>query len=292
MSKIISIENISYKVDNKTILNNINLTVNSEDSFALIGKNGAGKTTLFEIILKDIKPTNGQVSFNNIIGNNFKSTGVVYDHLPLFPLLKVKEIIDYFSSLYGMNTNEIPTQYYEVFGLTSILNSYIKSLSQGERKKVGLFLSIIHNPKLLILDEPFSNIDPTVIDSIWKLLKSNNRTILFTTHNWKEVEDVATKIAFINKGTIVMQPTSVENIMQYFPHYKKIITDYNVIIVENIKEFDFYINENLLHIFVNDKSNIIEIISAYTNNFSFKECDIKDAYLFKIKNDEEYNHTL
>ena len=96
MSKIISIENISYKVGNKIILENINLTVDSEDSFALIGKNGAGKTTLFEIILKDIKPTNGQVSFNNIIGNNFKNTGVVYDHLPLFPLLKVKEIIDYF----------------------------------------------------------------------------------------------------------------------------------------------------------------------------------------------------
>ena len=89
-----------------------------------------------------------------------------------------------------------------------------------------------------------------------------------------------------------MQPTSVENIMQSLPHSKKIITDYNEIIVENIKEFDFYINENLLHIFVNDKSNIIEIISAYTNNFCFKECDIKDAYLFKIKNDEEVNLTL
>lgn len=286
MSKIISIENISYKVDNKTILQDINFTVDSEDLFALIGKNGAGKTSLFEIILKDIKPTKGMVSFSNIIGNNFKNTGVVYDHLPLFPLLKVKEIIDYFSSIYGIKSSIIPPKYFEVFGLNEILNSFIKSLSQGERKKVGLFLSIIHNPTLLILDEPFSNIDPTVIDSIWQVLKENNRTILFTTHNWKEVEEVATKIAFINKGKIVMQPSSSEEIIQSLPQKRKIITDYNQELVKNLKDFNFYINEGLLHIFNYKDSCLIELISNYTNNFSVKDCDIKDAYLLKIKDNE------
>lgn len=291
MNKVLSIEDVSYKMGNKAILKNINLTVYPEDSFALIGKNGAGKTTLFEIILKDLKPTSGHVLFNNTIGNDFKNMGVVYDHLPLFPLLKVKEIINYFSSIYGIKPNKIPTQYYDVFGLDNILNSYIKTLSQGERKKVGLFLSIIHNPKLLILDEPFSNVDPTVIDGIWQLLKSENRTILFTTHNWKNVEELATKIAFIHDGIIIMEPTSVEKVLESLPYSKKIIIGYNDNIIKNIEHFDYYINDNLVHIFT-DKSDVIDMISTHTNNFSFKECDIKDAYLFKIKNYEKYNHTL
>lgn len=286
MSKAISIENISYKVKNKNILSNINLIVEARDSFALIGKNGAGKTTLFEIILKDIKPTRGKIIFSRDIDDNFKNTGIVYDHMPLFPLLKVKEIINYFSSLYGIKSSNIPLEYFEVFGLNKILNSFIKSLSQGERKKVGLFLSIIHNPSLLVLDEPFSNIDPTVIDGIWQVLQENNRTILFTTHNWKEVEEVATKIAFISKGEIVMQPTSAKEIIKSLPHTKKIVTDFDEELVKKIKDFDFYENENLLHIFNGGDSSLIEIISNHTSNFSFKYCGIKDAYLFEIKNNE------
>lgn len=286
MSSIISVENISYEIEGKNILHNINFTVDSKDSFALIGKNGAGKTTLFEIILNDIKPTNGKVTFDKQLGNNFEYVGVVYDHLPLFPLMKVKEIIDYFSSLHGISSSSISSKYYETFGLNTILNSFIKSLSQGERKKVGLFLSIIHNPKLLILDEPFSNIDPTAIDSIWQVLKEDNRTILFTTHNWKEVEEVATKVAFIHKGKIIMQPTSIEKILQSLPQNRKIITDFNDEMIRRLNGFDFYINENLIYIFYDINSNLVEIISEQTNNFSFRDCDIKDAYLFKIKDDE------
>ncbi|MDL1913116.1 MAG: ABC transporter ATP-binding protein [Bergeyella sp.] len=287
-STVLSLKNISYKVNNKSILDNIHLTVNTGDSFSLIGKNGAGKTTLFEIILNDIKPSSGEVNFSNEIGRNFKNTGIVYDHLPLFPLMKVREIIDYFSSLYRIKPANIPLKYFEIFGLNEILNSFINTLSQGERKKVGLFLSIIHHPKFLILDEPFSNIDPTVIDSIWEILKENNRTILFTTHNWNEVMHVATKIAFLHKGAIVLPSTTPEMVLKSLPQLKKIITEYNENIIKRLEleGFDFYINENLLHIFYNENSNLIDIISNQTHNFSSKECDIKDAYLFKIKDHE------
>jgi len=198
-------------------------------------------------------------------------------------MLKVKEIIDYFSSLYGIRVDNIPKKYYEIFGLNHILNSLIKSLSQGERKKVGLFLSIIHNPSLLILDEPFSNIDPTVIDSIWDILSENNRTILFTTHNWKEVEDIATKIAFIYNGKIIMQPETIDNILKSLPFNKKVIVDYTDKIIGNLNGYEYYINENLIHIFYDDKSELIKMITTHTNNFSFKDCDVKDAYLYKTK---------
>lgn len=287
MDKVISINNITYKVDNHlTILNGINLNIREQESFALIGKNGAGKTTLFEIILKDLKPTKGSVLFYGSDKPNLKKIGVVYDFPPLFPLLKVREIIDYFCTIYHIKATEIPSEYYTVFGLNSILNSYIKNLSQGERKKLGIFLSIIHNPSILILDEPFANIDPTAIDGIWRLLKKDKRTILFTSHNWKQVQEVATKVAFINKGQIITPPASIKEILNALPQTKKIITEFNELLIKKIKPFDFYINENLIHIFFNESSNLIEIISEHTNNFSFKECDLKDAYLFKIKDYE------
>lgn len=286
MSAIISVENLHYAVNKNKILNNINLVINSGEAFALIGKNGAGKTTLFEIILNDIKPTSGNINFSKSIGSNFENTGIVYDHLPLFPLLKVKEIIDYFSTLYNIEAKKIPQKYFEIFGLNGILNSFIQSLSLGERKKVSLFLSIIHNPTLLILDEPFSNIDPTSVDGIWEILRENDRTILFTTHNWKEVEGIASKVAFIYNGEIVLQPDTIKNVLQALPHNRKIITDYNVDLIKCIKEYQYYIHDNLIHVFYSEASDLVKIISDKTNNLSFKDCDIKDTYLFITKDYE------
>ncbi|AQW95513.1 ABC transporter ATP-binding protein [Elizabethkingia anophelis] len=292
MKKIISVEHISYQIGNKNILNNVNLTINYGDSFALIGQNGAGKTSLFEIILKDIKPSKGNIFFDSATGDNFKNVGIVYDQIPLFPLLKVREIIDYFSTLYGINKSSIPPKNFNVFGIEEIMESYVKSLSQGEKKKLGLFLSIINNPILLILDEPFSNIDPTAIDGIWQTLKENNRTILFTTHNWKEAESISNRIAFIYKGEIIMEPKSSKEIIDSLPYSKMIITDFNEDLINKIRGFDFYVNDKLLYIFNKNDSNLTEIISRSTNNFSFKESDIKDAYLFKIKGNEEFSYTV
>ena len=286
MKTIISVNKIFYKINDKSILNDINLDINLGDVFALIGKNGAGKTTLFEIILKDIRPTSGFVDFDNDMGVEFSNTGVAYDNPPLFPLLKVNEVVDYFSSIYGLKSSDIPTRYFDVFGLNEILNSLISTLSQGERKKVALFLSIIHNPKVLILDEPFSNIDPTVIESIWKVLKENNRTIIFTSHNWYEIEQIATKITFISKGNIILPPTSPQEIIKSLPHSKKVIVDYNEDLIAKIKNFEYYINENLIHLFYDGNSELIDEILKYSNNFSFKDCDIKDAYLLKTNDNE------
>jgi ABC-type multidrug transport system ATPase subunit len=282
METIIQTKDISYSIGDKHILSSINLSVCEGDIFALLGKNGAGKTTLFEIILGDLKATKGNVLFNKIIQSNYKNVGIVYDHLPLFPLLKVKEIIDYFTVIHKLKINEVPLKYLKNFGLDSLLDSYVKDLSQGEKKKVGLFLSIIHNPILLILDEPFSNIDPTVIDTIWSILKGNNRTIIFTTHNWKEVEKIATQIAFIYEGNIIDYPKTVNEIINGIPNKRKIVTDFNENLINRLVDYQFYINDNLIHVFYPENPQLLHIVREYSNNFSFQDTDIKDAYLYKI----------
>lgn len=286
MNAVIKLESISYTVNSKTVLSDIDLDIYKGDVFALIGKNGAGKTTLLEVILNDLRPLTGTVTFGNEIDRKFKNVGIVYDHLPLFPLMKVREIIDYFAAIHGLRKNADYQKYVQTFGLNNLLGSFVKDLSQGERKKTGLFLSIMHNPDLLILDEPFSNIDPTVIDSIWRILKARNRTIVFTTHNWKEVEKIATKVAFMYNGKIVTPPSNVEDIMNSLPQRRKIVTDLTEDLLDTIKEYKYYINDRLLFVFYDEKTQLVDLIQRHTNNFSFQDANITDAYLYKIKDYE------
>jgi len=284
MKEVISISEISYKVKEKTIIDHISFTVNEGESFALLGENGAGKSTLIDLILNDLKPTIGTVSFFGNKKHDFTHVGIVYDHLPLFPLLKVHEIIRYFSTIHKLMYQNIVNQYFNIFGIDKISNSYIKELSQGERKRVGLLLAIIHNPVLLILDEPFANLDPTIIDSIWKTLKQESRTIFFSTHNWKEVEKIATKIGFISNGKLMLTPQSPNDILNLLPAKKKITISSKTDLGSNLSNLNYFYHDDEIHIFLDNEKDILGIINKYTMNFSIQDVGLKDAYLFYSKN--------
>jgi ABC-type multidrug transport system ATPase subunit len=287
MKEIIKVSDISYKIKNKTIVNGINFSVNENDTFALLGENGSGKSTLIDLMLNDLKTSSGYVNFFGKQKSNFVNVGIVYDHLPLFPLLKVFEIIRYFSSIHKLNYRTIKIKYFEIFEINKISNNLIKELSQGERKRVGLLLAVIHNPSLLILDEPFANLDPTIIDRIWKVLKQNNRTIFLTTHNWKDIEKIATRIGFIYKGKLVSQTKSPKEIITNLPYDKKVILSNTINIDNRLNSLDFYKHDNELHIFFNKKMDVLNIVNKFTNNFTVQDVDLKDAYLYYIKNNKE-----
>ncbi|MBW8049877.1 MAG: ABC transporter ATP-binding protein [Cytophagales bacterium] len=280
--KDIIISNISYKVNDKEILNKVSLSVNKGEVFALIGQNGSGKSTLIDIILNDIKPSEGKVSFFEQPKYSFDKIGIVYDHLPLFPLLRTKEVVKYFCTIHKLHYNDIATKYFEIFGIVKILKSLIRELSQGEKKRLSIMLSIIHNPILLVLDEPFANLDPTIIESIWKVLKSNNRTIFFTTHNWKEVEELSDKIGFLYYGRMLSQPNSPSFYINNLPAQKKIAINYSENIVKQIGEFRYYVHDEIINIFFPNGSNLMSKVNQNTNNFSVKDVGLKDAYLFDI----------
>jgi ABC-type multidrug transport system ATPase subunit len=278
----IEVTNVSYKIKSKVILDNVNLTVEKGDSFALIGTNGAGKTTLLDIILSDLNPTSGKVS---LLGNSkytFDDVGVLYDKMPALTLLKVKEMIKLFCVINKVNFNMIQHKYFESLEIENIKNSYIRELSQGERKRVGLLTAIIRNPRLLIMDEPFANLDPIMIERIWEILNEGERTILFSTHNWKEVGCFANKIAFIFSGKLIHKPQSANCIIESLPAKYKINTTMDERIVENIKGLKYYIYDNKINVFFdkNKDSNIIEIINQYSSDYHVRKVNLMDAYLY------------
>jgi ABC-type multidrug transport system ATPase subunit len=281
--KEISISNITYSIKDKIILDDINLYIDRGDSFALIGENGSGKSTLIDMLLRDLKPDIGHVNFiDNSVGS-FEKVGVVYDSMPLFPMLKVSEIIKYFSVIHKLNYSVIKEQYFEKYGMTKIANTYVKKLSQGEKKKIGLLLSIIHNPSLLILDEPFANLDPTVIDIVWKTLKTKERTIFFTTHDWNIVENIASKVAFIYEGKIINTPSHPSEIISSLPAINKIIVDDELNTIKELKKYEQYKHDGSIHFFYEENSELLNIIKSHTNRYSIQNVDLKDAYLYQSK---------
>ncbi len=285
MKEVIKVSGISYKVKNKHIVSDVCFSVEDGDSFALLGENGAGKSTLIDLILDDLKPSKGDVVFFNNKKRDYSKIGVVYDHLPLFPNLTVKESIKYFTVIHKLSFDTVKDKFFDAFSINKILDSFVKELSQGERKRLGLLLSVIHNPDLLILDEPFANIDPTAIDRFWKVIRQDNRTVFFSTHNWIKAETLCTKVGFIFKGKMVIEPQSPKEILDSMPSSTKVILNNNNEFLEHLADCEYYQDENKLVVFI--ENNQLQLISKFTNNFSVQKVDLKDAYLYYTSNINE-----
>jgi len=203
---MIKIENLFYKEKENFILKGINIAVEENECFALLGPNGAGKTTLIEIIVSILKPTEGKVEF---FGKRFEEikekVGVVFENPPLFYYAKVKEIINYLINIYSLKKDKIDNvkELMKILELEKIGNREIRKLSKGEKKKLSILIALMNDPEILILDEPTSGLDPFVRKKLWELIKSKERTIIFSTHIWEEAKEYADKIAFINEGEIL-----------------------------------------------------------------------------------------
>ncbi|MDE5420801.1 ABC transporter ATP-binding protein [Ancylomarina sp. DW003] len=279
----ILVTNISYSVKGKTILENLNFKVEQNEVFALIGKNGSGKSSLIDIMLQDLKPNCGEVNLFENKKCNYKNVGVLYDHLPLINTLRVEEIIKYYCTVHKLKYKTITEEYFEDFKITQIEKSFIRTLSLGEKKRVSILLSIMHNPDLLIMDEPFANVDPTIIDQIWKVLKRKNRTIFFTTHNWSDAEKRADKVAFMGNGKLIAEPLCPSEAVRNLPAQQKLVFACNENIERLLNKDEYYKHNGNIVCFSQSGSSLIGIIAQHTNNFSIQDVDLTDVYLFHLK---------
>ncbi|TWV11315.1 ABC transporter ATP-binding protein [Bacteroidaceae bacterium HV4-6-C5C] len=274
----LTVQNINYKIKDKEILKEVSFSLSDGDILAVLGSNGAGKTSLFEIITGIIMPTSGTVIFdkNNSFTDVKKKVGVLWDEITLFPLLKVREVFKYIASIYGMN--ECPDFMLECIGIKPYLNSYMNELSKGERRKVEILLSVMHNPNLLILDEPTSSLDPLIRNSVWtNILKSDNRTIMFSTHQWEEAAKFANKIAFINKGKILNNPASAEEIIKGSNISKKIIVGNNTNITSD-GICSYPIKDNIVYLIKNGQDDVLMKIREQTMRYSIMDIGLEDIY--------------
>jgi len=212
---MITIDNISKKYGKAAVLNIENITIPKGQSFGLVGNNGAGKTTLFNILLDLIRPTTGEIT-NNSIGVNTSEdwktfTGSFIDESFLIGYLTPEEYFDFIGDLRGMNKADVRSflsQFDEFFNGEIIgKKKYLRDLSKGNQKKAGIIAAMMGNPQVVILDEPFANLDPTTQIRLKKIIKTltDNKevTVLISSHDLTHVTEVSERIVVLDKGIVV-----------------------------------------------------------------------------------------
>lgn len=291
MSNLIEIKNLSYFVKKKKIVDNANLKIKKYDKITIIGSNGCGKTTLLSLIIGDISPSEGRVSFCDSDLIKRKDIEVLYDNVKPHDMLTVNETIQLFCVLNHINHKDIVTQYYSMFKIQKISNSLIRELSAGEKQRICLLLSVLRPVKFLVLDEPFANIDPVMAEILWSAINVENRTIIFSSHNWKAMEHMNTKVVFMHSGKLINEPKYIEQILDEMPS-KMILTFEENHISLNLTGFRFYKHENFVNLFYDKSCDSVNICSMLTQkgiNFVFRKVEIRDAYLYSVYSSELKN---
>jgi ABC-2 type transport system ATP-binding protein len=222
---MITIDTVSKKYGKAEVLNVDSIEIPTGQSFGLVGNNGAGKTTLFNILLDLIRPTTGSITSNDIVvskSEDWKTfTGSFIDESFLIGYLTPEEYFEFIGDLRGMNKADVKsflTQFDEFFNDEIIgKKKYLRDLSKGNQKKAGIVAALMGNPKVVILDEPFANLDPTTqirLKTIIKTLTENRDiTVLISSHDLTHVTEVCERIVVLDKGNVVKDiETSAETL--------------------------------------------------------------------------------
>ncbi len=210
---MLEVKNIVKKYGTNTAVNNLSFTVDDGEIFGLLGENGAGKTTTFRIIMGLLEANSGEVLLDHekIDYSKTDKIGFVTEERSLLTKLSVQEQIEFYATLKGMEKQEIDKrldQWLEHLEITSYKNRKIKELSKGNQQKIQFISAVIHEPKLLILDEPFTGLDPINVKLMKEAiidLKNKGCSIIFSSHQMEYIEDFCEKLVILVKGKPILE---------------------------------------------------------------------------------------
>lgn len=229
---MLSIKNLSKKYGKFQAVTDLNFEITEGEIFGFVGPNGAGKTTTMKIICGLLRATSGEITLDGVdaIRENKKikeKIGYMPDFFGVYDDLKVNEYLEFYASIYnikGQGRKKITDDLLELVDLSSKREAYVDSLSRGMKQRLCLARSLVHNPRLLVLDEPASGMDPRArveMKEILKNLKSMGKTIIISSHILPELAELCTSIGIIDKGRMVISG-GVDEIMQQV-YSKKVI---------------------------------------------------------------------
>ncbi|MBE5820918.1 MAG: ATP-binding cassette domain-containing protein [Clostridiales bacterium] len=210
---MLEVKNLVKKFDKNIAVNNISFNVEEGRIFGLLGRNGAGKSTIFRTILNIFKPDSGEVLYNGKKINHKITDKIGYlpEEGSLIPSYTVLEQFIYYGILKSMSEDEVKKQaiyWLERFNILDYANRKIKELSKGNRQKIQFIIAVLHNPDLLILDEPFSGLDPVSVEEFKKMVleqKEKGKVIIFSSHRMEHVEQLCDDILLMNKGKEILK---------------------------------------------------------------------------------------
>ena len=217
---MIRTEHLTKKYKSLTAVNDLNLTLNDDSLFALLGTNGAGKTTTIKMLSTLITPTSGNIYYDNY--SLPKDTQVIRNFINLSPQetaiaanLSVKENLEFMAGVYGIQDKARINHLIEVFHLDEVLKQKAATLSGGWQRKLSIALSLINQPKILFLDEPTLGLDVIARKELWNVIESLKKEmlIILTTHYMEEAEELADQVGIITHGRLIT-PGTVSDLLQ------------------------------------------------------------------------------
>jgi ABC-2 type transport system ATP-binding protein len=294
---ILEIKNVIKEYENKKALNDISLNIKEGRIFGLLGPNGAGKTTLIRIINQITAPDRGDILFcgEDFNRKHIQNIGYLPEERGLYKSMKVGEQCLYLAQLKGLSKNEAKQKihfWFKKLDMMDWLYKKVEELSKGMAQKVQFVSTIIHQPKLIILDEPFTGFDPInteIIKNEILALKESGSTIVLSTHRMESVEELCDDIALINSGQCVLEG-SVENIKQDFKAHVFDVK-YKGELKSNIEHFDTILSEEGHSVFkAIDKEythTLIQQLVKQVDVISFHEKlpTINDVFIQSVSNE-------
>ena len=210
---MLTLKNVNKIFHDTHAVKDLNLSLKRGEIYGLLGANGAGKTTTFRMILGLYEQTSGEITWNNQKMN--ESINDLIGYLPeeraLLQKLTVKKQVSYLAMLKGMPENKIETEldkWLKKFNLSDYKNKKIKELSKGNQQKVQFICAVIHNPELIILDEPFTGLDPINLELMKEEIinfKNQGKTIIFSSHRMEHIETLCDRLTILRQGKTVLQ---------------------------------------------------------------------------------------
>ena len=294
---LLTVEDVVKKYGDYTALNKVNISVPKASIYGLLGPNGAGKTTLMRIINQITAPDQGKVTFNGekLNKDHIKDIGYLPEERGLYKKMKVGEQALYLAQLKGMSYNEAIEKlkfWFEKLEITHWWSKRVEELSKGMAQKIQFVVTVIHKPKLLIFDEPFSGFDPINAAIIRKeilQLRDNGTTIIFSTHRMESVEEICDYIALINNAQTILEG-SIEKIKDQYTNktYQVIISkgelvNNNYFTISDRKENDYTI---CLKERVSQKEAIQQIITdVEVISFNKKIPTMEEIFIKAVNNE-------
>lgn len=246
----IEVQNVSKSYGTQKALDNVSFSIKKGEIVGFLGPNGAGKSTLMKILTTYINADEGSAAVNGFdvvadTKNVQRSVGYLPEHNPLYLDLYVREYLEFNAQVYKVSKSRIE-EVIKLTGLTVESHKKIGALSKGYRQRVGLATALLHNPDVLILDEPTTGLDPNQLVEIRNVIKNvgKNKTVFLSTHIMQEVEAICDRVIIINNGKIVTDK-----------QLEKLVSDIQEQIIE--VEFDLSLDESLWAAFTE--------LTSYTN---------------------------
>ena len=256
MSHILEVDNIVKKYGDYTALNNVSVKVPRGSVFGLLGPNGAGKTTLIRIVNQIILPDAGNVILDGreLTPSDIQHIGYLPEERGLYKSMKVGEQALYLSQLKGLSKSEAQKRlryWFDKFQIEDWWNKKVQELSKGMAQKIQFIVTVMHRPKLLIFDEPFSGFDPInanlIKDEILQL-RDEGATVIFSTHRMESVEELCENIALIDKSNLILDG-KLSDIKQQFKSnmFEVVLKSTNIDLLNNDLQEKFETKKSLLH---------------------------------------------